>query len=91
MRKRKIIITGATQYAFVFFGKFTEEDETQFFDVYIYPRIGEIIFLIGAFFGALLYGNAITSVFATVVVCIFGKCYYDMIGQCKRMFSEIIG
>ena len=29
--------------------KFTEEDETQFFDVYIYPRIGEIIFLIGAF------------------------------------------
>ena len=36
-----------------FFGKFTEEDETQFFDVYIYPRIGEIIFLIGAFFGAL--------------------------------------
>lgn len=62
-----------------FFGKFTEEDETQFFDVYIYPRIGEIVFLIGAFFGALLYGNAITSVFATVVVCIFGKGYYDMI------------
>ena len=62
-----------------FFGKFTEEDETQFFDVYIYPRIGEIVFLIGAFFGALMYGNAITSVFATVVVCIFGKGYYDMI------------
>ena len=74
-----------------FFGKFTEEDETQFFDVYIYPRIGEIVFLIGAFFGALMYGNAITSVFATVVVCIFGKGYYDMIGQCKRIFSEIIG
>lgn len=33
-----------------FFGKFIGEDETQFFDVYIYPRIGEIIFLIGAFF-----------------------------------------
>lgn len=74
-----------------FFGKFTEENETQFFDVYIYPKISQIIFLIGAFFGALLYGNAITSVFATVVVCIFGKGYYDMIGQCKRMFSEIIG
>ncbi len=73
-----------------FFGKFTEENETQFFDVYIYPKISQIIFLIGAFFGELIYGNAITSVFATVIVCIFGKGYYDMIGQCREIFGEII-
>ena len=74
-----------------FSGEFVEEENDLFFDVYIYPRIVEILLLIFAFIFLSFFGKATGVIISVVVLCIFGKGYYDMIkdtyNRLNRIFS----
>ena len=74
-----------------FLGEFVEEENDLFFDVYIYPRIVEILLLIFAFIFLSFFGKATGVIISVVVLCIFGKGYYDMMkdtyNRLNRIFS----
>ena len=74
-----------------FSGEFVEEENDLFFDVYIYPRIVEILFLIFAFIFLSFFGKVTGVIISVVVLCIFGKGYYDMMkvtyNRLNRIFS----
>ena len=74
-----------------FSGEFVEEENDLFFDVYIYPRIVEILLLIFAFIFLSFFGKATGVIISFVVLCIFGKGYYDMMkdtyNRLNRIFS----
>ena len=54
-----------------FSGEFAEEENDLFFDVYIYPRIVEILLLIFAFIFLSFFGKATGVIISVVVLCIF--------------------
>ena len=49
-----------------------------FFDVYIYPHIIEIMFLIFAFIFLSFFGKSVGFIISVLVLCLFGKGYADM-------------
>ena len=61
-----------------FSGNFVEEENNLFFDVYIYPRIIEIVFLIFAFIFLSFFGKVVGFLISIFVLCLFGKGYIDM-------------
>lgn len=70
-----------------FFGKFVENDGELFLDVYIYPRIVEVVLLMIVFIMFSLSGNVIGCIIAVAVICLFGKGYYNMIKEIhKRLY-----
>ena len=72
-----------------FSGKFVEEENNLFFDVYIYPRIIEVLFLIFAFILLSFFGKIMGFVISLVVLCLFGKGYIDMMKDTYNNFNEI--
>ncbi len=69
-----------------FSGAFVEEKNDLFFDVYIYPRIIEVLFLIFAFIFLSFFAKVTGFIISVVVLCLFGKGYYDtMINAYKRL------
>lgn len=69
-----------------FCGQFVEEENNLFFDVYIYPRIIEVLFLMVAFIFLSFFGKATGLIISVVVLCLFGKGYYDMM---KDMYNRL--
>ena len=72
-----------------FFGEFVEEENDLFFDVYIYPRIIEIVFLIFAFIFLSFFGKVVGFLISVVVLCLFGKGYIDMIKDTYNRLNVI--
>ncbi|MCQ2451396.1 MAG: hypothetical protein MJ080_05420, partial [Clostridia bacterium] len=73
-----------------FTGKFAEENGDLFFDVCIYPSIQEVMLLV---LGAILFtvfGKAIGTIIAILLLLFFGKCYYKMILDTYDIFIKII-
>jgi len=71
-----------------FTGKFVYENQNLFFDVYIYPRIIESIFIIVAFL-AISCVNVINFLAATVGFFFFAKGYYDMMKDTYNILNRI--
>ena len=72
-----------------FSGKFVEEDNTLFFDVYIYPRIIEFLFLIFSFVLVCVYGGIFGFIGASLVFLFFVKGYYDMMRDTFNILKRI--
>ena len=72
-----------------FLGEFVEEKNDLFFDVYIYPRIVEILFLIFAFIFLSFFGKVIGVIISVVVLCMFGKGYIDMMKDTYDRLNRI--
>ena len=72
-----------------FSGEFVEEENNLFFDVYIYPRIVEILFLIFAFIFLSFFGKVIGVIISVVVLCMFGKGYIDMMKDTYDRLNRI--
>ena len=72
-----------------FSGKFVEEENNLFFDVYIYPRIVEVLFLIVAFIFLSFFGKVTGFILSLVVLCLFGKGYIDMMKDTYNRLNRI--
>ncbi len=72
-----------------FSGEFVEEDNTLFFDVYIYPRIIEILFLIVAFILMSFFGKITGVIISVILLCLFGKGYVDMMKDVYNRLNRI--
>jgi len=72
-----------------FSGEFVEEDNNLFFDVYIYPRIIEVLFLIVAFIFLSFFGKVTGFIISLVVLCLFGKGYIDMMKDTYNRLNRI--
>ena len=72
-----------------FSGEFVEEENNLFFDVCIYPRIVEILFLIFAFLFLSFFGKVTGVIISVVVLCIFGKGYIDMMKDTYDRLNRI--
>ena len=72
-----------------FSGEFVEEENNLFFDVCIYPRIVEILFLIFAFLFLSFFGKVTGIIISVVVLCIFGKGYIDMMKDTYDRLNRI--
>jgi len=71
-----------------FSGAFVKEEGEVFFEVYIYPRIIEALFLLFAFIFLSFYGKVSGAVISLVVLFIFGKGYIDMM---KDTYNRLKG
>ena len=72
-----------------FSGEFVEEESNLFFDVYIYPRIIEVLFLIVAFIFLSFFGKVTGFIISLVVLCLFGKGYIDMMKDTYNRLNRI--
>lgn len=72
-----------------FCGEFNEEENCLFFDVYIYPRIFEIVSLILAFIFLSFFGKFVGLIISAIVLCLFGKGYIDTIKDTYQKLKEI--
>ena len=72
-----------------FSGEFIEEENELFFDVYIYPRIIEIVFLIFTFIFLSFFGKVIGFLISVAVLCVFGKGYIDMMKDTYNRLNKI--
>ena len=72
-----------------FSGEFVEEENNLFFDVYIYPRIIEVLFLIYAFIFLSFFGKVTGFITSLVVLCLFGKGYIDMMKDTYNRLNRI--
>ena len=72
-----------------FMGEFVQEENDLFFDVYIYPRIVEIAFLIFAFIFLSFFGKIVGFIISIFVFCLFGKGYIDMIKDTYQRLNRI--
>lgn len=72
-----------------FCGHFTEEDGKTYFDVYIYPKIPEALFILGATASIALAGEMTGTVVAIVVLLLFGRGYYKMMVETYEILKGI--
>ena len=72
-----------------FSGELVEEDNDLFFDVYIYPCVFEVLFLIFAFIFLSFLGKATGFIISLVVLCLFGKGYIDMMKDTYNKLNKI--
>ena len=72
-----------------FSGAFVEENNGLFFDVYIYPRIIEIVFLTVTALSLTLLGDVVSSIIAVAVFGVFCKGYMDMMKNTYRELNRI--
>ncbi len=72
-----------------FYGQFVEEENNLFFDVYIYPRIIEVLFLIFAFIFLSIFGKTTGFIISVVALCLFGKGYYVMMIAAYNRLNRI--
>ena len=74
-----------------FTGKFVEEAGNLFFDVYIYPRVIEVLFLLFAFVFLLYNGKLVGMITAVIFMTVFAKGYYDLLKAAYHSLDEIFG
>ena len=72
-----------------FSGEFVEEESNLFFDVYIYPRNIEVLFLIFAFIFLSFFGEVTGFIISVFVLCIFSKSYIDMMKDTYNRLNSI--
>ena len=72
-----------------FKGEFVQENERLFFDVYIYPRIADVLLLIFTFLFFTIYGKITGFLTSAAVIFIFAKGYCKMIRETRDEFSRI--
>ena len=72
-----------------FYGKFVEEENNLFFDVYIYPRIIEIVFLMFAFIFLSFFGKIVGFIISVLALFLFGKGYVDIMKDTYRRLNRI--
>lgn len=72
-----------------FEGQFVTKDGEHFFDVLIYPKIIEIVFLILAAVFMIYFGKMIGLIMGVVVLTVFTKGYHDLICETKDVLSNI--
>lgn len=72
-----------------FKGRFTNEKDEPLFEVCIYPRIIELLFLIFAFLFLSVAGKILGFVIAVAVLLFFAKGYSDMIKETVALFASI--
>lgn len=72
-----------------FSGEFVEEENNLFFDVYIYPRMVEVLFLIFAFIFLSFFGKVTGVIISVVVLCLFRKGYTDMMKDTYNRLNRI--
>lgn len=73
-----------------FSGKFREENGDLFFDVFIYPRIQEILLLIFVCVQFTLFGKVTGILLSIMLLLFFGKSYYKMILDTYDTLKRII-
>lgn len=69
-----------------FTGKFTEVNGDLFFEVYIYPKMTELLILLFAAVFLSVTGKTAGLVISIILLSFFGKGYYDMI---KALYDEL--
>ena len=62
-----------------------------FFDVYIYPRVIEVLFLLFAFVFLLYAGKLVGMITAVIFMTVFAKGYYDLLKAAYHSLDEIFG
>ena len=72
-----------------FSGEFVKKENDLFFDVYIYPRIIEILFLIVAFISLSFFGKVVGFIISLVVLCMFCKGYIVMMKDTYNKLNRI--
>ena len=72
-----------------FRGHFTEKDGKVYFDVYIYPRIPEALFIFFATASLALEGSISGTVIGIIVFILFGKGYVDMMIKTYEILKGI--
>lgn len=72
-----------------FYGHFVEDEKDLFFDVYIYPRIIEVLFLLCAFIFLSFFGKETGIIISIIVFGFFGKGYYDMMKDTYDILNRI--
>ena len=74
-----------------FTGKFVEDAGNLFFDVYIYPRVNEVLFLLFAFLCFFNTGKIVGMIVAVIFLPLFAKGYYDLLKAAYHSLDEIFG
>ena len=74
-----------------FTGKFVEEAGNLFFDVYIYPRGIEVLFLLFAFLCLFYAGKIVGMIVAVIFLTVFAKGYYDLLKAAHYSLDKIFG
>ena len=69
---------GGSQTRVCFFGKFVDDNDVLYFDVYIYPHVFQVLLLLVLLVSLSLTGKVIAYVISVVVLVIFTKSYVDM-------------
>ena len=77
------------RFVFPFLGEFIEEENNLFFDVYIYPRIIEVLFLIFASIFLSFFCKVTGFIISVVVLCLFGKGYIDVMKDTYNRLNRI--
>ncbi|MBR6754449.1 MAG: hypothetical protein IKM22_00790 [Clostridia bacterium] len=78
----------ASQIRTIFSGRFVNEGDNVYFDVYIYPRIIEFLFLTGAMIS--ISANGIfMALIAFAIYAFFLKGYYNMIVGTYEFFERL--
>lgn len=72
-----------------FNGRFVKKGENTFFEVYIYPRPIELLFLLSVLISAISCLDPLTTVIATVFFIVFSYCYYQNITEAAEEFERI--
>ena len=73
-----------------FKGYFVREDDNLVFELFIYPRIIELLLLIYVFLFVCVVGEIIGFILTTVILFFFAKGYYNMIKETYKVFDRII-
>ena len=73
-----------------FIGKFTEDNDGVYFNVYVFPRIPQILFFLLVMIESCVLGKLVGAFIALIVAIVFGKGYSDMIKGTYDEFKKII-
>ena len=72
-----------------FTGRFLENTQGLFFDVYIYPNIIELLFFVFAFISMCAYGDVPGFIISALVLSFLAKGYYDMMNDTYKILRRI--
>ena len=72
-----------------FSGRFVEEGEKSFFEVSIFPRLGEVLFILALLASVIASLEPISTTFAAVFFIVFAYCYCQNITEAAEEFERI--